>query len=59
MDRIKAFFNGVKKESERVRWPSRKNMMKDSGAVLALCFFLGIFFYLVNVSFVLIKEVLS
>jgi preprotein translocase SecE subunit len=55
MDRIKSFFNGVKKEAERVRWPSRKNMMKDSGAVLMLCFFLGIFFYLINTIFVYVK----
>jgi preprotein translocase SecE subunit len=59
MGRIKNFFHGVKKETEKVRWPSKKNMIKDSSAVLLLCFFLGIFFYVINVAFILVKEVLS
>ena len=59
MDKIKSFFHGVKKEVERVRWPNKKNMVKDASAVLIFCFFLGIFFYVVNIIFILAKEVFS
>jgi preprotein translocase subunit SecE len=57
MEKLKSFFYGVKKEIERVRWPNRKNMVKYSTAVLTLCVFLGVFFYVVNMIVVLLKEV--
>lgn len=57
MDKVKAFFHGVKKEIERVRWPNRKSMIKYSVAVLSLCAFMGIFFYMINIVIVLIREV--
>lgn len=57
MDKVKAFFHGVKKEIERVRWPNRKSMIKYSAAVLSLCIFMGIFFYVINIIVVLIREV--
>ncbi|MFA5407320.1 MAG: preprotein translocase subunit SecE [Bacilli bacterium] len=59
MEKIKAFFHGVKKEIERVRWPSRKNMIKDSVAVLSFCLFFCVFFYIINVVVVLVKDVLA
>jgi preprotein translocase subunit SecE len=59
MDKIKSFFHGVKKEIERVRWPNRKNMTKDVVSVLTFCIFFGVFFYIINVLFVFVKDVLS
>ncbi|HHT37938.1 MAG TPA: preprotein translocase subunit SecE [Mollicutes bacterium] len=58
MDKIKSFFHGVKKEIERVRWPNKKSMVKDSIAVLLFCFFLGIFFFVINFVVVFVKDVL-
>lgn len=55
MEKIKIFFHGVKKEIERVRWPNKKIMIKNSVAVLSFCAFLGIFFYVINLAIVLIK----
>jgi preprotein translocase subunit SecE len=59
MDKIRSFLHGVKKEVERVRWPDRKNLIKDSMAVLTFCIFFGIFFYVINVIVILAKEVFS
>ncbi len=57
MGKIKEFFYGVKKETERVRWPNKKNMVKYSTAVLLFSGFLGLFFYVINILIVLVKEV--
>lgn len=59
MENIKAFFYGVKKEVERVRWPNRKNMIKYSTAVLIFSLFFSMFFYIINVAVVVVKDVLN
>lgn len=59
MDKIKAYFYGVKKEIERVRWPDKKSMIKYSTAVFMFCFFFAIFFYVINIAIVFIKDVLQ
>jgi preprotein translocase SecE subunit len=59
MEKIKTFFHGVKKETERVRWPNKKNMVKYSTAVLTFCFFFGAFFYVINVLVILVRDVLK
>ncbi|HHX16346.1 MAG TPA: preprotein translocase subunit SecE [Mollicutes bacterium] len=59
MEKIKSFFHGVKKEIKRVRWPNKKEMFKNTIAVLLFSFFLGVFFYLINVIIILLKEVFS
>jgi preprotein translocase subunit SecE len=59
MEKIKSFFHGVKKEIKRVRWPNKKEMFKNTIAVLLFSFFLGVFFYIINVIIILLKEVFS
>jgi preprotein translocase subunit SecE len=59
MDKIRSFLHGVKKEVERVKWPSKKSLIKDSTAVLTFCFFFGIFFYVITVVVLKLKEVFS
>lgn len=44
MQKIKAFFAGVRKEMKRVRWPQRKDMIKYSVATLSCIIFLALFF---------------
>lgn len=59
MEKIKAFFRGVKKEINKVRWPNKKNMIKYSTAVFSLCIFLGTFFFVVNLIVVLLMDGLN
>jgi len=59
MKKIKTFFKGVKKEIKRVRWPSRKHMVKFSVAtIITIVFFAG-FYYLVDIIIALIKTVFN
>lgn len=44
MEKIKHFFAGVKKEMKRVMWPKKKDMIKNSVAMLVCIVVLGIFF---------------
>jgi preprotein translocase SecE subunit len=44
MSKLGDFINGVKKEAERVRWPSKKDMVKYSlTTIIFICFFAGFF----------------
>ena len=55
MKKIKGFFKGVKKEAKMVRWPSGKDMLKNSVMVLSLMVFFGLYFYLLDVLFTFLK----
>ena len=46
MQKIKLFFAGVKKEVGRVKWPTKKDMLKYSLAVLLCAIILSLFFVL-------------
>ncbi|MBR3203962.1 MAG: preprotein translocase subunit SecE [Solobacterium sp.] len=39
-------WSGIKKEAKRVRWPKRKDVMEDSGEVLAFTAFFALYFVL-------------
>jgi len=43
------FFNGIKSEFKKVRWPNKKEMVKYSIATIVFVLFFGIFFYLIEV----------
>ena len=45
MKKIIKFFKGVKKEVGRVKWPSKKEMVKYSVATLIFIIFFSLFFY--------------
>ncbi|MGI6324837.1 MAG: preprotein translocase subunit SecE [Bacilli bacterium] len=55
MKRVLLFLNGVKKEIERVRWPSRKHMVTYSIATILSIIFFALFFYIIDVIVALIK----
>ena len=44
MQKIKAFFAGVRREMKRVRWPQKKDMLKYSIAILVCIIFFAVFF---------------
>ena len=47
--RIANFFSGVKTEFKRVKWPSRKEMVKYSIATIVFIISCSLFFYLIDV----------
>lgn len=50
------FFKEVRKEVAQVRWPSRKEMVKNSVATISFVVFFAAFFYLIEVIFAFIKS---
>jgi len=44
MKKIARFFANVKKEMKKVRWLTKKEMIKYSVAVLSIMIFFGLFF---------------
>lgn len=50
-----SWFKGVKEEFKKVRWPSKKDMIKYTNATLVFIIFFGIFFYLIELAVYFIK----
>ena len=48
MDKIKAFFAGVRKEASRVHWPKGKELVKYSVVCLVLIAFFALFFFILD-----------
>lgn len=55
MAKLKAFFAGVKKELKRVRWPKKKELIKNSAATIVFVVVFAIFFYGVDLVAALIE----
>jgi len=49
------YFHEVKSEVSKVKWPSRKDMIKYSTATLVFILFFSAFFYIIDLVFALIK----
>lgn len=49
------FFREVKKEMSKVKWPSRKEMVKYSFATICFILFFALFFYIIEVIIALLK----
>ena len=45
MKKIKNFFSEVRKEFSKVKWPSKKDMVKYSVATIVFVIFFALFFY--------------
>ena len=50
------FFGEVKKELSKVKWPSKKDMIKYSIATIVFVIFFAGFFYLIDVVFAFVKS---
>lgn len=48
MKKIARYFNGVKKEISRVRWLSKKNLIKYSIATISFVVFFSLYFYAID-----------
>ena len=49
MKKIKKFFSEVRKELGKVKWPTKKDMVKYSIATICFVVFFAAFFYLIGV----------
>ena len=55
---IITFFKEVKEEVSKVKWPSKKEMVKYSLATIIFIVFFGLFFYAIDLIIALLKEVI-
>lgn len=55
MKKIKNFLSEVKKELGKVKWPSRKDMVKYSIATICFVIFFAGFFYLIDLAVAFVK----
>ena len=51
------FFKEVKNEMSKVKWPSKKDMVKYSIATIVFVVFFALFFYAIDLLLALLKEV--
>lgn len=49
------FFKEVRKEIKKVKWPSRKDMVKYSFATISFIIFFALFFYAIEIVIALLK----
>jgi len=59
MKKVFKFFNGVKKEVSRVRWPNKRELFKYSVSTIAFMLFLAGFFYLFDTIIALITTLVG
>ncbi len=55
MKKIKTFFKDVKKELNKVKWPSKKNMVKYSVVTVVFIIFFALFFTALDLIIVFVK----
>ena len=53
----KGFLHEVKAEMDKVKWPSKKDMVKYSIATIVFVVFFALFFYAIDLVLALLKEV--
>lgn len=55
MEKIRSFFNGIKKELGRVRWPKKQEMFKYSIITILFIVFFALFFAILDLIIAAIK----
>ena len=58
MKKIVEHFKGVKKEISRIRWTSKKDLLKYSTATVVFMVFFSLFFYAIDMLVALLRSVL-
>ena len=56
MKKIKNFFGEVRKEFSKVKWPSKKDMVKYSVATIMFVIFFALFFYAIMALMSLVQS---
>lgn len=55
MRKLKEYLNGVKKELKKVRWLTKKELLKYSGATLMFVIIFALFFSLTDIIIASVK----
>ena len=50
------YFKGVKKEISRIRWTSKKELVKYSVSTVSFMIFFGVFFYAIDLLVALLRS---
>ena len=50
------YFKGVKKEISRIRWTSKKSLLKYSVSTVMFMLFFGVFFYVIDILVALLRS---
>ena len=50
------YFKGVKKEISRIRWTSKKELVKYYASTIAFMIFFGVFFYAIDLLVALLRS---
>lgn len=56
MKKIKNFFKDVKKEVSKVKWPTKKNMIKYTVTVVVFILFFALFFFATDLIIAFVKS---
>lgn len=56
MKKIKSFFKDVKKEISKVKWPSKKNMIKYTIITVVFILFFALFFLALDLIIAFVKS---
>lgn len=56
MGKFVDYFRGVKKEVARIKWTSKKDLLKYSLSTISFMIFFGVFFYLIDMLVALLRS---
>lgn len=56
MKKIVDYFKGVKKEISRIKWTSKKDLLKYSISTIIFMLFFGVFFYAIDILVALLRS---
>ena len=59
MKKIAKFFNSIKKEMQKVRWPNKKEMITYSIATISIMIIFGLFFTVIDLASAGIKMLIG
>lgn len=58
MSKVGDYFSGVKKEVSRIKWTSKKDLLKFSISTISFMIFFGVFFYVIDLLVALLRSAL-
>lgn len=56
MSKIADYFKGVRKEISRIKWTSKKDLLKYSISTIVFMLFFGVFFYAIDLLVALLRS---
>ena len=56
MSEIVDYFKGVRKEISRIKWTSKKDLLKYSISTIVFMLFFGVFFYAIDLLVALLRS---